>query len=232
MPLERTWLCTGARGAARPAAAAFALAAHALAISAVAGLAATVELARPAGPVGMFLVAQAPRPAALTAPPSAVPQPRRGEVRAKASREAGKPRSSAPGPGPAFTPEPSQAIGSSTPVSVDDSGGLASRLPEAPAAAAPQGVATITAVRFRRPPQPEYPPHSRRMAEQGLVLVRVLIDERGEVLAARLEQASPFPRLNEAALKAAREALYEPHLESDLARRAWALVPIRFALKS
>lgn len=90
----------------------------------------------------------------------------------------------------------------------------------------------LTAVSYLRAPQLVYPAVSRRMNEQGRVVVRVLIDTEGKVLQAELEQPSPYPRLNEAALRAAREALYRPHFEDGVPQRVWALVPLSFELRS
>jgi len=69
------------------------------------------------------------------------------------------------------------------------------------------------------------------MGEQGRVVVRVLIDEDGRVVRAELVEPTPYPRLNAAALKAAREALYQPYAVGGAPTAAWAVVPIVFALR-
>jgi protein TonB len=48
----------------------------------------------------------------------------------------------------------------------------------------------VGAVSYLRPPAVDYPAVSRRMNEQGRVVVRVLIDTQGRVLQVELEQAS------------------------------------------
>lgn len=48
--------------------------------------------------------------------------------------------------------------------------------------------------------EPEYPPVSRRLGEQGTVILEVLVDETGRATDAKLVQSSGFPRLDEAAL--------------------------------
>jgi protein TonB len=90
----------------------------------------------------------------------------------------------------------------------------------------------LTVVDYLRPPRVTYPAASRRMNEQGRVVVRVLIDADGRVLQVELEQPSPYPRLNDAALKAAREAQYRPHVEDGVPQVVWALVPLLFELRS
>lgn len=107
--------------------------------------------------------------------------------------------------------------------------------PAASVAAAPSAGATprvITAVQYVRPPHVEYPMASRRLGEQGRVIVRVLIDRNGQADRVELHQPSRYPRLNEAALKAAREALYRPYSENGEPQVVWALVPMLFELSN
>jgi protein TonB len=51
-----------------------------------------------------------------------------------------------------------------------------------------------------RSQQPEYPPTSRRMGEQGSVVLQVLVDTDGRVIDAKLLQSSGYDRLDQAAL--------------------------------
>ena len=48
--------------------------------------------------------------------------------------------------------------------------------------------------------EPEYPPVSRRLGEQGTVLLQVLVDEKGRATEAKVVQSSGFPRLDQAAI--------------------------------
>ena len=48
--------------------------------------------------------------------------------------------------------------------------------------------------------QPEYPPVSRRLGEQGTVVLEVLVDPSGRVIDVKVVQSSGFPRLDQAAL--------------------------------
>lgn len=122
------------------------------------------------------------------------------------------------GPPPLQPSDPQPAV----PVSVS----MSHSTPTAPAA--PK---FVRAVSYLRAPVVEYPVASRRMNEQGRVVVRVLIDTQGRAVRVELEQASPYDRLNQAALRAAREALYKPHLEDGVPLVVWALVPLVFELK-
>ena len=99
--------------------------------------------------------------------------------------------------------------------------------PPTPAAPAPK---VISKVEYIRAPQLEYPALSRRVREQGRVLLRVLIGRDGRAEVVEVQTSSGSPRLDEAAIKAAREALYRPYSENGVAIPVWALVPTLFEL--
>jgi protein TonB len=88
----------------------------------------------------------------------------------------------------------------------------------------------ITHVEYIRAPQVEYPAVSRRLGEQGRVLLRVLINRQGHAERVEVQKSSGSQRLDDAAIKAAREALYRPYSENGEAIPVWALVPTRFEL--
>lgn len=54
-------------------------------------------------------------------------------------------------------------------------------------------------------PAPEYPARARREGQQGVVLVRFTVGENGRVLSAEAAKPSPWPLLNESAVRAVRE---------------------------
>lgn len=88
----------------------------------------------------------------------------------------------------------------------------------------------VQLVQYEHFEPPVYPPLSRRLGEQGLVVVRVHIDETGRPVDVAVSVSSGFPRLDEAAMRAVRAARFRPHVEGNRARAAYALVPIRFEL--
>ncbi len=90
----------------------------------------------------------------------------------------------------------------------------------------------ISDVAYLEPPRPQYPPESRRSGEQGLVVLRVLIDEAGRVLRIEVHHSSGFARLDDAARKAVERAQFRPYVENGVPRQALALVPIEFTWKS
>ncbi len=81
----------------------------------------------------------------------------------------------------------------------------------------------------RRPPA--YPPLSRRLGEEGKVVLRVELDEQGSVSAARVAQASGFARLDEAALAAVKTWRCNPAQRDGRPVRAVALQPFSFMLQ-
>lgn len=79
-------------------------------------------------------------------------------------------------------------------------------------------------------PRPAYPSLSRRLREQGTVLLEVLILTNGSVGEVRLKESSGFKRLDETAMKAVKQWRYTPARRGDEAIEFWYLQPIEFAL--
>jgi TonB family protein len=90
----------------------------------------------------------------------------------------------------------------------------------------------ISAVEYVREPIPRYPPQSRRLREQGLVVLRVLIDEKGQACSIEVESSSGHVRLDHAAKEAVAAAAFRPYVEDGEPRRALVLIPIEFSLSS
>jgi protein TonB len=105
--------------------------------------------------------------------------------------------------------------------------------PPAPAPTpAPAAPPVITDVAYIEPPHPRYPPESRRSGEEGLVVLRVLINETGAVARIEIEQSSGHSRLDVAAWQAVKRARFRPYLENGVPRMALATIPIEFSWKS
>jgi periplasmic protein TonB len=88
----------------------------------------------------------------------------------------------------------------------------------------------VSTVEYVREPSPRYPPQSRRLREQGLVVLRVVIDEQGEASSIEIETSSGHSRLDAAARDAVLRAAFRPYVEGGEPRRALVLIPIEFAL--
>jgi periplasmic protein TonB len=88
----------------------------------------------------------------------------------------------------------------------------------------------ISTVEYLREPVPRYPPQSRKLREQGLVTLRVMIDERGVACSIEVETSSGYARLDHAAREAVSRAAFRPYVEDGLPRRAMVIIPIEFSL--
>jgi protein TonB len=88
------------------------------------------------------------------------------------------------------------------------------------------------AVSYRVPPTPAYPLASRRLGEQGEVLLRVEIGADGQARQVLLARSSGSARLDAAAMAAVREARFNPYTEGGVPLAAWAPVPIQFILET
>lgn len=103
--------------------------------------------------------------------------------------------------------------------------------PPAPAPTVPAPPKTVSGVEYIRAPQPDYPSISRRMGEEGKVILRVLVNENGHPERIDVRQSSGSARLDEAARQAASRSLFKPHLEDGKAVAVYALVPINFSIQ-
>lgn len=104
----------------------------------------------------------------------------------------------------------------------------------ASAAPAPPAVPrTITSgVEYIHAPQPVYPQLSRRMGEQGKVILRILVNEKGLPDQVLVQTSSGSARLDEAGRQAALRALFKPYLEDGRAVAVFVIVPLNFQLAS
>ena len=90
--------------------------------------------------------------------------------------------------------------------------------------------ALVTQVEYLRAPSPQYPLVSKRLHEQGVVVLRVLIDIDGRALRVEVEESSGYERLDAEARNAVQRARFKPWTENGRARQAVVLVPIEFGL--
>jgi protein TonB len=103
--------------------------------------------------------------------------------------------------------------------------------PPAPPAPALRTIPS-TAVAYLEPPAPVYPLASRRLREQGEVLLKVEIGADGHARQVLVTRSSGSPRLDNAALVAVRAARFKPYTENGQALVVWTTVPIQFELET
>ena len=80
-------------------------------------------------------------------------------------------------------------------------------------------------------PRPPYPPMSKRLREQGKVVVRTLIGVDGTAQQAEIKQSSGFDRLDQAALATALRWRYVPGKRAGIAETMWFNLPFTFVLE-
>ncbi|MCR2745518.1 energy transducer TonB [Limnobacter parvus] len=105
-----------------------------------------------------------------------------------------------------------------------------------PASPAPEALAPVTPPRtdaaHLNNPAPQYPALSRRLGEQGRVLLDVYILPNGNVGEIKLNQSSGFPRLDNAALQAVKTWKYVPAKRGDKPIPFWYVQPVSFVLNN
>ena len=103
-------------------------------------------------------------------------------------------------------------------------------------AAAPITAPALVAARYNAAylnnPEPKYPALSRRLGEEGKVLLKVRVSPEGLPLGVDLEKSSSFARLDEAARQAVAAWRFVPARRGDEAIEALVIVPIVFRLDS
>lgn len=79
-------------------------------------------------------------------------------------------------------------------------------------------------------PAPVYPSLSRRLREEGTVVLEILIKANGSVSEIKLKTSSGFKRLDEAAIKAVQHWRYAPATQAGVAIDFWYEQPLEFNL--
>lgn len=79
-------------------------------------------------------------------------------------------------------------------------------------------------------PAPAYPLLSRKLAEEGEVLLQVEVSAMGTASHVQIKQGSGYPRLDQVALNTVRQWRFVPARQGDTAVSASVMVPIVFRL--
>jgi len=161
-------------------------------------------------------------------PPKPQPQPAAQPTHTP-PRERSQPT---PHPVLAMSPEPTGTASSLSfpaPVATPPAAPVAATAPAAQSA-------PVSAVRFDaaylQNPAPRYPPLSRRLGEEGKVLLKVRVTSAGLPSSVELEKSSNFERLDEAARQVVANWRFVPARRGDEAIEASVIVPIVFRLDS
>lgn len=157
-----------------------------------------------------------PQPEVKPAPlPVAAPTPR--------------PRPAPRAPAPVLEPTASSVPAEAAPVAASH------EPPPAPAPVAAPAPEPVSQPRFDadylRNPAPPYPALSRRLGEEGKVLLRVLVSPQGQAETVELKASSGSLRLDEAAIATVRGWRFVPARRGDAPVQSWVVVPILFKLE-
>ncbi|ACE83258.1 energy transducer TonB [Cellvibrio japonicus] len=79
-------------------------------------------------------------------------------------------------------------------------------------------------------PAPVYPSLSRRLREEGIVVLEILIKADGSVGEVRLKNSSGYKRLDETAMKAVAKWRYHPATQGGKSIDFWYEQPVEFSL--
>ena len=103
--------------------------------------------------------------------------------------------------------------------------------PPPPAAAPAKVELPSSKADYLHNPPPDYPRMSKRLGEQGKVVLKVLIGTDGAPQKVELVTSSGFERLDKSALDAAMRWRYVPGKRGGVAEAMWYQVPIQFTLE-
>lgn len=78
-------------------------------------------------------------------------------------------------------------------------------------------------------PPPTYPQEARNLEVQGTVMVRALVGKNGKVMDAFVVE-SPSDFLSDAAVAAAKQAVFKPAKQGGKCVAVWVQIPMRFSL--
>lgn len=140
-------------------------------------------------------------------------------------------------------PVPQPLAAATTEPSPAPPNGVSAPQPPAPAPTAPGATAApapVTPARVELPssnaaylnnPKPPYPALSKRLGEQGQVVVRVRIGVDGSAQQAEIRTSSGYDRLDQTALATVLKWRYVPGKRGGVPEAMWFNVPINFVLE-
>jgi periplasmic protein TonB len=143
-----------------------------------------------------------------------------------------KPKSAPPKVPPPIMAAAPEAAASSATFAVPPQPPAPSVIEVAPAPPTPVVIAARFDADYLSNPKPAYPAASRRLGEEGKVVLRVRVSAAGAALAVEVKQSSGFTRLDEAARSAVERWRFVPARRGDEAVDAWVAVPIVFSLQT
>lgn len=84
---------------------------------------------------------------------------------------------------------------------------------------------------YMRNQPPEYPQLAKQMRQEGLVILRVEVDQKGVPTTVEVEQSSGYQLLDQAALKAVKRWRFQPERIGGMPVKSRVSIPVRFRLE-
>jgi protein TonB len=142
----------------------------------------------------------------------------------------------APVPLAVATPTPTPSANAPAPVVVAEPSTQTTNSPAVAAAAAPYAppaklVLPSKDADYLNNPSPPYPSASKRMGEQGQVVIRTLIGVDGTAQQAEIKRSSGYERLDQVSLATALRWKYVPGKRAGVAEAMWFDVPFNWELR-
>lgn len=190
-----------------------------------------VEVIVPAVLLTEYVSPPAPVTKAEPPPPAPAPKPQRVQAKAPAPRPAPEPQPIAdttPSPN-AITASPAKA--DPEPPAPITATGPATPVAAPPAPAAPKIELPSSNAAYLQNPAPAYPAISKRMGEQGKVVLRVFISTEGLPQKIEINRSSGFDRLDRQAQDTVMRWKFVPGKRNGVPEAMWYLVPINFVLE-
>jgi periplasmic protein TonB len=187
------------------------------------------EIVVPAEVLSEFISPAAPK---AETPPAPQPPATRPTVR---QRQSVAPPAPQPTAMPEATATPLAPVGVTAPQPppLPVLAGAVTTTPATPApAAAPARIELPSSdADYLNNPKPAYPALSKRLGEQGKVVVRVLIGVDGLAQKAEIRTSSGFERLDQAALATVLKWRYVPGKRGGVPEAMWFNIPVNFVLE-
>lgn len=218
------------RAAERRTGLAIALALHALALSALFSYEPSRQALLTAVPLMVELITP---PKIEPVPPVEIPPPPKPKPKPKPKKIEPKPVIKQPEPPPVVTapveaPTPVEVAPPPPPPAPQEPAPIvAPAPPPAPVMLTPP---IFTADYLENPP-PSYPMLSRRLGEEGRVVLRVLVNSGGGADEVQIRSSSGHERLDDAARETVRRWRFVPAKRGEQPVAAWVLIPISFRLE-
>jgi protein TonB len=192
------------------------------------------EIIVPAEVLSEFITPPAP-PAPPVPPPPPPPKP--APPPPKPAPRAPAPR---PAPMPVAVPDPAPAPNAPVGITEPQPPAPPIAAPQAPPAPPPAPPAPPAPPKIELPssdaaylnnPKPTYPAISRRLGEQGKVVLRVLIGTDGQPQKVEINKSSGYERLDRQAVDAVMRWKFVPGKRNGVPETMWNLVPVNFVLE-